>query len=527
MNKVNNPSHDFHSEFSPRFERSLADHYKASFESRFVSHTKRESASEDAFYDFLYGGSSASKSAPASPSGAQLDKRDDTLTPRGVEGDKKPDFSGIKDSKQVSRWRLKHTVCNILRSKDSEKTPSVCKCGTAGFETTEITLTRNNNGAGVRGVFYCDSPWLCPSCAPRRAAERAEKVQKVFEATERKGGQITFVTLTVQHGKKDNLAGLKHIVNEAGRKAREGKPWKLAQDRYNIVGSLVSPEVTYSLKNGWHYHLHLALVVLTNDEEKAEEAGEWLIERYMNYVAKLGGKTSRKAQDVTVVWREEDLAKYMAKGSAAWEVASAGATKTAASGSLSPWDLAALAGKGDEKSASLFLEYSAVMPGTKACVITKKIAAALDIKPEDDEDTEGVEQIEDEAEIVGVMPPSRWHKILRNGYAADVLKVTGAGWKWSDIDNLIARMLKEESGGSDYSYQQDSKIKEHRLSESQFIDKVRREFYRLSGKTKTVGRAVQIALDAERAYAVKNNKIFISPNLKSVIEFFAADQNLG
>ncbi|MDR6434867.1 protein rep, partial [Brucella pseudogrignonensis] len=388
---------------------------------------------------------------------------------------------------------------------------------TAGFNSEEVTLVRNNNGAGVRGVFYCDSPWLCPTCAPRRAAERAEKVQTVFSATEKKKGRITFVTLTVGHTKNHSLSELKQAVTSAGSLARKGKPWKLAQDRYGIVGTLVSPEVTYSIKHGWHYHLHLALIVLNDDDEKAHEAGEWLIGRYMNYINKMGFKTSRKAQDVTVVWRQEDLAQYMAKGSAAWEVASAGATKDAARGSLSPWDLAALAGKGDSESANLFLEYADVMPGTKSCVITKKIADILEISADEEEPEGHTEEVENDDEIVGVMQPSRWHRILRNGYAADVLKVTSAGWKWGDIDNLISRMLNEGEANYHTSKEKVEIVKEHKLSDDEFIDKVRLAYYRLTGGKKTYGRAVQVALDEERSYAVKYDKVFILPDLKNVM----------
>ncbi|MDR6434863.1 hypothetical protein, partial [Brucella pseudogrignonensis] len=149
--------------FTTGFKRSLAANYSASLKSRTVSHEKSLDASSDAFYDLLYGGGGSVDGlslAPASPSGAQLDKIDDRVTPRGDEVTKKSVNIDIKDSKQISRWRLKHTVCNIFRGVESEKVPGVCKCGTAGFNSEEVTLVRNNNGAGVRGVFYCDSPWL-------------------------------------------------------------------------------------------------------------------------------------------------------------------------------------------------------------------------------------------------------------------------------------------------------------------------------------------------------------------------------
>jgi len=468
----------------------------------------------DAFESLFSGGSFGVSAGMASPQGAQLDKRAAALTP-----DPKPQAKGQTEAVQISRWRLKHTVANILRDLDSETVPGVCKCGTAGHGVEAVSLTRKAGKAGVSGVFYCDSPWLCPTCAPRRAAERADKVLQVFKATEAKRGRVVFVTLTVKHGQKDNLGDLKKLVMEACRKARQGKPWALAVERYDIAGVLVGPEVTWSEKHGWHFHLHVALVVLSDDDDLAAEAGEWLMERYRSYIAQAGGTTSRQAQDVTVVWREEDLADYISKGSAAWEVSSAGATKEGKKG-LTPWDLAARAGRGDAKAARLFQEYAGVMPGTRSCVITKGLAAKLGIDASDDEDAPGIEEMpETDAEVVGTMEPYRWHRVVRNGYAADVLKVVGAGWNWPDIDSLIARMLKEEppSSGSDIQIRERPKV--HAPTVFELASKARSEAHFYRGNK---GQALQVIINSEREYAKSLGLVYIAPDLKQVLDLLAA-----
>lgn len=453
-----------------------------------------------------------------------LDKRPATLTPTPRSKVKEP-----VEQVQISRWRLKHTVSNILRSVDEEKTPGVCKCGTAGYNSEAVSLIRNGNKAGVRGVFFCDSPWLCPTCAPRRAAQRAEKVTEVFNAVEKKRGRIVFVTLTVKHGKRDSLTDLKTLVLTACRKARQGKPWALAIERYDIAGSLVGPEVTWSEKYGWHFHLHVALVVMKDSEAVAQEAGEWLMNRYRNYIHQAGGKTSRQAQDVTVIWRKEDISSYLAKGSAAWEVSNAGATKESGATSLTPWDLAVLAGRGDAQSAKLFQEYAVAMPGTRSCVITKSLASKLSVEASSDEDKPGVDETnssvddevessdpKDEVEVVGVMDPSRWHRVLRNGYAADVLKVVSDGWNWPDIDKLIAKMLGEDHFVDEFK--RSIKPKVHALSVLEFVSMVRYETYK--GRA-SKGQALQIVITNEREYASRKGLMYIQPNLKSVMELLA------
>lgn len=447
----------------------------------------------DGFESLFSGGSFNASGDRQGRQAAQLDNLDAALTPEP------------KEAVVVTRWRLKHTVANLLRSDDLDAAvPGVCKCGTAGHEVTAVSLTRKAGKAGVSGVFFCDSPWLCPTCAPRRAAQRAEKVTEVFKAAEAKRGRIVFVTLTVKHGKKDSLADLKSLVMTACRKARQGKPWALAVERFKIAGTLVGPEVTWSEKHGWHFHLHVALVVLTNNDELAHDAGEWLMERYRSYISAAGGRTSRQAQDVTVVWREEDLAEYLAKGSAAWEVSNAGATKQGKEG-LTPWDLAARAEGGDAMFAGLFREYAEVMPGTRSCVITKSLADKLGIQPEDDSDNPGVKMLEDEAEVVGTLEPYRWHKVLRRGHAPDVLRVVGAGWNWPAIDDLIAEMLNEKEAGQNVMS----------VSARELV--LRAKTIRDAKGCKS-GAALQQALAQFRKEASAKGKAFGEPCLKTAME---------
>lgn len=421
---------------------------------------------------------------------------------------------------QISRWRLKHTVANLLRDvPEGQATPGVCKCGTAGHGVDEVSLTRKAGRAGVAGVYFCDSPWLCPTCAPRRALLRAQRVEELFEAVDRRSGHLVFVTLTVQHGRRDALLDLKALVTGACRKARQGRPWALAVERWGIAGTLVGPEVTWSAKHGWHFHLHVAVPLLgCADEDEAEEAGEWLIERYRSYIQRAGGRADRQAQDVTVVWRREDLAAYLAKGSAAWEVASAGATKKGKAG-LTPWDLAARAGKGDAQAAALFREYAAVMPGTRSCVITKSLADKLGLRPAEDADEPGVEQVEDDVEIVGTMIPPRWHRLLRRGHAADVLKAVQDGREWPEIDAIIRRVLREDEEDGPPLKTRPLPPPCHSPSVSQMAEWTKVEAFRFRGRK---GQALQVVLDRERDVAKSRGLPFVPPDLRAVLELLAA-----
>lgn len=456
--------------------------------------------------------------APAGGAADRLDNRDATLTPAPQKEAQGKTQGGEKEGSTVTRWRLKHSVAQILRDVPAgEKTPGVCKCGTARPDEPTVALTLRDGKPGVAGVFYCDSPWLCPTCAPRRAAERAERVLQVFDATEARKGRVVFLTLTIQHDRRGALADLKRLVQDACRKARQGKPWALAKERYAIAGTLVSPEVTWSQRHGWHFHLHLSLVILRDDDALAEEAGEWLVDRYMSYIGLAGGQCERKAQDVQVVWRREDAAAYVAKGSAAWEVASAGATKNGRKG-LTPWDLAALAGKGDAQATALFREYAAVMPGTRSCVITPALADALGLAPVTDEDEPGVEQRSDDVEVVGELETPRWHLILRRGHAADVLKAVGEGRPWAEVEGLVRTLLREPppaSGG--LPGRQGPPVRAP--SAEDMARQVAAEAT-LSGHRR--GRALATVLDHEREQAKAQGFVYLPPDLRAVLNRLAA-----
>lgn len=446
-----------------------------------------------------------------------LDNRGAALTPASQEEAVQAEPHAPKrEGLAVRRWRLKHTVASVLRDvPDGEKTPGVCKCGTARPDEPMVALTLSNGRPGVAGVYFCDSPWLCPTCAPRRAAQRAERVLQVFDATDARNGRVVFLTLTVRHDRKGNLASLKRLVQEACRKARQGKPWALAKERFGIAGTLVSPEVTWSPRHGWHFHLHLSLVVLRDDDDLAEEAGEWLVERYMSYIRRAGGRCQRKGQDVQVVWRREDAAAYVAKGSAAWEVASAGATKEGRKGKT-PWDLAALAGKGDAEAAALFREYAAAMPGTRSCVITPALAAALGLAPADDEDDPGVEERPEDVEIVGELEAPRWHRILRRGHAADVLRLVGEGRPWMDVEGLVRKLLREPEPESLRAY---SGPPVHAPTAEDTARLAAAEAF-VSGRRK--GAALAHVLTREREQTQARGLVYLAPNLRDVLDRMAA-----
>jgi len=351
-----------------------------------------------------------------------------------------------KALKTVGRWRLKHDIARLLRRPvgSGEAVPGVCKCGTARHDTQAISVVRRDGKAGFRGTLACDSSWLCPTCAPRRALQRVERLGAVFDATERLGWSVVFVTLTARHSLPDALSDLVALIAGASRSARQGRAWMDLAALHRIEGTIVGPEVTWSRLFGWHYHQHLAVLVSTTDHEAAELAGIALMERYLEMIEKAGGEALPDGQDVQVLWRREDiLASYLGKGSAAWEIGAGGTGKTVKGGrGATPFGLAAAGAAGDRRSAALFLEYAAVMPGTRSCIITRSIASKLGISEADDAEIES--EVEGEVdEEVGQIGRSAWHVLLRRGRVPDVLAAVQAHVPWPDVLAAITDWIEK------------------------------------------------------------------------------------
>lgn len=337
----------------------------------------------------------------------------------------------------ASRWRLKSKIVRLLRSQDGERGPAVCGCGAAGFEQESVRIHRRSSGAGVSGTYRCDSPWLCPTCAPGRAKARQERVEAVIEAAP----NCAFVTLTIRHDLGLRLADAKRILSTASRKARQGRRWRRIQAKGGILGVVQGVEVLHSKLTGWHYHAHLILPALGQDEALLEAARE-LIARYIEEVEALGASALMQGQDVQIV-RDDEAGIYASKGSASWEVAG-GAKEARGAVSRTPWDLATLATLGDEEAAALFREYAEVMPGTRSCVISAALAEALDLPEDDDVDQPGEEQLEEHDQVIGELASPIWNRILWRGKAFEVLKAVEADEEWPAVLALAQRLGAED-----------------------------------------------------------------------------------
>lgn len=354
--------------------------------------------------------------------------------------------SAFRGSSTINRWELLNKIQKLCKPDgEGERGPAVCGCGMPAVGASHVNIHLRHGEhtgeirAGVSGVLRCDSPWLCPVCATRKALERAEKVQEAADATFNRSGSAALVVLTASHSKEMSLAFVEDLVKTASSKARKTRAWGKAKKKYQIIGVICGQEVTLSLENGWHYHQHLSVLVdgpdafemiaANGDKEKlkkmvaerAKAAGDFLAEAYKAKIRRAGGTVSDKhGCKVRVADDAEDASSYTAKGSMAWEVSGGHKNETKAETSLTPWDIANLAASGDKFMYARWKEYEAVMPGNRSCVRSAALCKTLGIEPDKKED--GDEQIVHENDdIVGRVVAQLWKRWMRHGLASTFL----------------------------------------------------------------------------------------------------------
>lgn len=445
------------------------------------------------------------ESPVSTPNGGGLDNRGATFPPSSSLLSKSLELPSTDLKKSTSaRWKLKHEVVGVLRKhpKQDDTNYAVCGCGYAStvrdsngeIDTVkQINLYRIDKKVSVSGTLRCNSPWLCPSCAPARAEERKKNIFEVIDRTSAMGGVTAFVTLTVRHKKNQSLEELKSILSNASRKARQGRAWDKIKEKGKILGVVQGVEVLHNVNTGWHYHCHLAVPCLSSKSE-AFEAMEDFVSRYLIMVEKENGEALKRGQDIQLVDDSEDnkVSHYISKGSASWEIA--GSLKDARDRkSRTPWDLVKLAHAGDINAEKLFVEYAENIVGTRSCVISPSLAKALHMKVISDD---GGDINYDEHEPVVTILSDNWRKMMNYGIAWQVINSVEQGYSSLQCQNIITDILEviDEKEYQKACSENNARIKDNTkyLSIDEFIKYVKE--YR--GYGDTVNRSKSKAISA-------------------------------
>ena len=138
-----------------------------------------------------------------------------------------------------------------------------------GERGVDVMRSRQSGKAYFKGLMACGSPWVCPVCALKIQAVRADEVRRAIDEATDRGWRVLLLTQTIRHNRADVLETLLEGFTTAMRKFKGQRAYTRAVEAYGIAGSIKALEVTYG-GNGWHPHAHTILFVKGDNLDTAQ-----------------------------------------------------------------------------------------------------------------------------------------------------------------------------------------------------------------------------------------------------------------
>jgi hypothetical protein len=185
--------------------------------------------------------------------------------------DPKAKFGTVHDTGVRRRWSLQRKAQSLLchkhekENRHGDRVPAftyrvaMCHRGTDGGAPV---VMRSPDGMNARfaGLQTCGSVWHCPVCAPKVAAVRRDEMNAAIKAWKNRGGDVYFLTYTMQHDAETYGAGELDAAGAALGAAlsrfKASRQYCALREQLAAQGTIRCLEVTYGEINGWHVHTH-------------------------------------------------------------------------------------------------------------------------------------------------------------------------------------------------------------------------------------------------------------------------------
>ena len=105
------------------------------------------------------------------------------------------------------------------------------------------------------GMSTCGYSWVCPVCAAKVRAHRANEVSRAVVSALAQGFDAIFVTQTIPHSAHDKLGVTLNLLGEGRRYVANARFVKALRRGAGYLGSVTAKEINYG-QHGWHPHAH-------------------------------------------------------------------------------------------------------------------------------------------------------------------------------------------------------------------------------------------------------------------------------
>lgn len=287
-----------------------------------------------------------------------------------------------------------------------------------------VSIEKRADVASYSGLQTCGSPWTCPCCGPKIAAERAADIALALTAHVADGGQVAMLTLTLPHSRAQRLSDLLDGLGSAWSALRRNTtPRRLLVA--HTTGWIKRLEVTWGA-NGWHPHLHVLLfLALGTTAAQLRQLAAAAYTAWSGRLVRQGLGQPSPEHGVTCKLLElaaahEKVADYVAK-SAAFELASAG-TKRARGENRTPMQLLAdvtALGLADDLAA--WHEFEQATKGRRTLQWSLGLRDRLLGDVPELSDEQAAESNDGAARLLAHLTAHGWKLVRRRGHATDLL----------------------------------------------------------------------------------------------------------
>ena len=330
-------------------------------------------------------------------------------------------------ARRVERFALQSVARDIL---PTSRTAKCLRIRAFGCDV-QVWRSLEHKTASYAGLQTCGSVWTCPVCAAKIAERRRLEIQDAMAQHRAQGGEVHLLTLTTPHTRFDVLAELLERQAKALQSFLRDRKVKAVFKEMGYLGQIRAWEGTHGRKgtnNGWHPHFHFLQFV----QAKADAAQllDWKTRLYLRwdaYCQKAGLGSPSFAHGIDLQDGKQ-ASNYVSKWGLEDEMTKAHIKKGKAGGET-PFDLlrAVLADKTDKQAAALFKEFAECFKGKRQLSWSNGLKARFN--QVEKEDQELATEIEDNAELLGLLTVDQWRDVLKVKARATVLELAAAaGW---------------------------------------------------------------------------------------------------
>lgn len=330
-----------------------------------------------------------------------------------------------EDDQAARRWHKYDVQEYMAQILPGDRVAWCMRLWRTGTEQMEIRHVQARGTAVYNNVMVCGSVWTCPVCAARITERRRVELSGAIEKWRGAGGGVFMAAFTMQHSIEDELISLRRSISSNYRKMVARRQYAVIRQRYGIIGSVASLEVTFSFRHGWHPHRH---VLFFTEKELSERD---LFELQGAFSALWRGvlvKNGRYADDqagVVLSNGDDHAGDYVCKWSLAHEMTKS-PVKTGKDGGLSPFEMAqAWHDTGDQRYARLIRDYAHAFFRSKQLTYSPGLKARLGIVDKSDQQIVAEEQ--KEAVLMATLDRASWKRICVRQWRGVVLRAASGG----------------------------------------------------------------------------------------------------